>query len=222
MLGAGTTGPHTGGHENLSLRGIVAIERADLKQGCVGETTVGIAACSRDEPRQQRWTHDVEIGADRVDEPQFRLDAAEELGFACSDERERHRLDETALGECAAHQLRPPLRRRERRARQRLLPLQRHGRDSVIALDPQHLLDEIRLTDNIAAPRRRLYRELPGRESLDRAAEGGEDPRALLVSDVETAEVRRPLGSQHIPPPPIRHRTGRHNIGCLAAANLEH
>src|SRR5215472_4729484 len=213
---------HPGSHENLPLGCVVIIERADLEQACIREAAIGIAACRCDEPGQQRWTHDIEIDTDWIDEPQFRLDAAEPLGLTRGYKRERHCFDETALGERAAHQLRPSLRRRERRARERPVALEWHGRNLVIALNPEHLLDEVGLPDDVAAPRGRFDREDPGRQGLDLAPEGGKDPSALLMRDMETTEGRRPVGPQYILTPPVRHRTGGDNIRGLTAADFKH
>ena len=215
-------GAHPSRDQRLAGRRIVAIERTELEQRHVGIPAIGVAPRGRHEPGQQRRPHRVEIGADRVDEPQLRLGAAEQLGLARRDERERHRLGQAARGEGAADELGASLRRGQRRARQRRIAVERHRRDLVVALDPEDFLDEIGLALDVAAPGRRLDREIAARQALDREAERGQDRRALLRRHVEPAEGRRTLGTQHIAPPPIRDGAGRHDLGRLAAAQVEH
>ena len=222
VLWAGMPAAHAGGGEHLTLRRVIAIERPEFEQCHIGEAAIGVAACRGDQPRQQGWPHRIEIGADRVDETQFGLGAPEQIRLARRDERERHRFRQPALGERAAHQLGPALLRRQCRTRQRGCPFERDRRDLVVALDAQYLLDEIGLADDVAAPRRRLDREIASRDSLDLAAERGEDLRALLMRYVKPAERCRPLGAQHVSAPPIGHGAGRDDLRRLAAAQLKH
>ena len=119
MLRAGAPAAHPAGGERLPARRIVAVKRPELEQCRIGEAAIGVAPRRGDEPRQQRRAHRVEIGADRIDQPQFRLGAAEQLGLARRDEREGHRFDQPALGEGAADQFGPALHRRRGRPRQR-------------------------------------------------------------------------------------------------------
>src|SRR5205823_7724732 len=53
-------------------------------------------------------------------------------------------------------------------------------------------------------------------------AERRQDRRTLLAGHVEPAERARTLAPQHITAPPIRNRAGGHDLGRLAAAEVEH
>src|SRR5439155_21552192 len=96
-------------------------------------------------------------------------------------------------------------------------------RDRVVALDPQHLLDEIGFALDVAAPRRWLDAEAAvvlGRRA-DRAAERFEDGAALIRRHVQPAEPGEALGAQHIAAPPFRRSSGDDDFGWLAAAQFE-
>ena len=102
------------------------------------------------------------------------------------------------------------------------LARQRHRRDVVVPLDPQHLLDEVGLALDVAAPGWRLDRQIAAGQLLDRATQCRQDGGALLHRHVEAAEARRAPGAQHIAPPPFRHRAGNDDLRRLAAAQIEH
>src|SRR3546814_1672766 len=67
----------TGGGGVLSVGLVVAPGGADLEQREIGEAPVGVAPGGAQQVRQNRGPHDVEIGADRVGEPQRFRDATE-------------------------------------------------------------------------------------------------------------------------------------------------
>src|SRR4029077_10404541 len=81
VLLAGSPGAQPGRDQRLPLWRIVAIKRAELEQCDIGKSTIGVAPRGRYKTGQERGPHCIEIGADRVGETQFRLDAAEELGL---------------------------------------------------------------------------------------------------------------------------------------------
>src|SRR5204863_10116136 len=65
-------------------------------------------------------------------------------------------------------------------------------------------------------------REVATGQTFDRKAERGQDRHTLLGWHADPAKGRRALGSQHITAAPIRDRTGCHDLGSLAAAEIEH
>ena len=70
------------GNRRLILRLVAGELRADLEQGDVGRTAVGVPARGLDQVRQNRRPHDVEIGRDRVFQRGLRRRAAEQVGMA--------------------------------------------------------------------------------------------------------------------------------------------
>ena len=148
--------------------------------------------------RQHRRPHHVEIGADRVGERHRRPVAAEQLGDARRrHEGEGHRLDQAARGQRALRDRHAPLRRRDRRP-----PAAPSSRGSgtagiaVEAVDAQHLLDEIGLALDVAAPgRRRRQRSTPS-FALDGEAERLQDALRLGRRHVEAAQALDAVGPQ--------------------------
>ena len=109
---AETAGAQPGRDGHLPLGPVVAIERPQLEQRDIRKAAIGVAPRRLDQVRQGARAHRVEIAADRVDEGQFRLGAAEQRRRLRRQERERDRLGQAALGQGAAHQLDPAAARR--------------------------------------------------------------------------------------------------------------
>jgi len=107
---------------------------ADLEEGAVGEPAIGIAPRGAGKVGQDRRTHDLEIGADRVDQAQLGLGAAEQRRVARRHEGEGHRLDEAACRQGAADEADAALRRIEGRPWQRRRALERHRFDRIVAV----------------------------------------------------------------------------------------
>ena len=95
--------PGRDGH--LTLGAVVAVERPQFEQRDIRKAAIGVAPRRLDEVRQRARAHHVEIAADRVDEGQLGLGAAEQRRRLRRQERERDRLGQAAFGQGAAHQL---------------------------------------------------------------------------------------------------------------------
>ncbi len=76
----------------LVLRPVAGEHRAGLEQGHVREAARGVSPDGLDQRRQDRWTHAVELGGDRVGQPQLGLAASEQHCRLVGDERPGHRL----------------------------------------------------------------------------------------------------------------------------------
>ncbi len=154
-LWPGGTGAHAGRHLELPLGRVVAILRAHFEERAVGEAAIGVSARGGEEIGQERRPHLVELGADRIGEPQHIGTAAEEPRLGRGQEREGRGFDEPARRERAAHEFGAALGGIERGLRQRRLARERHGGNVLEARDAQHLLDEIGLALDVGAPGRR-------------------------------------------------------------------
>ena len=139
-----------------------------------------------------------------------------------TDERERQHLDVARLGQRDRHRAAAPLRRGEAPARGGGGQLRRDG---VVALQPQHLLDEVGGLHQVGPPRRRrgddLAAAVGARAELDRAAHLAQAThrRARRVG-----HARDPVGQVQRHP----HRGGRRGgadvgatVGDRAAAVLD-
>ncbi len=213
----GTAVAQPDGDRRLTLRRVVAIIRADLEECAVGETAVGVAPRRADQVGQDRRAHDLELGADRVDEAQLGRHAAEEFGLARRHERKGDRLDEPTRRERAAHEADATLHRRQGRPRQGRLACEGHRRDRIVAVNAQDLLDEVGLAFDIAPPGRRGDH---GRAValVDAEAERLEEAPLLGGRHVDAAERGDAVGAQRIAALPLRHGAGDNQLARLAAA----
>src|SRR6476620_12669350 len=82
------------------MLGITQIATADLEQAYGRCATSEVAARSRDQARQKRGTHHLQLFTDGVGEAPFR--ATERLSFLLGDESPRDRFVEAARGGSAA------------------------------------------------------------------------------------------------------------------------
>ncbi len=203
--------PGRDGH--LTLGAVVAVKRPQFEQRDIRKAAIGVAPRRLDQVRQRARAHHVEIAADRIDEGQFGPGAAEQRRRLRRQERKRDRLGQAAFGQRAAHQFDTAAARVDRRAGHRGFARQRHRRDFVVALDPQHLLDEIGLALDVAAPGRRRHGQaavvLGG--VADRAAERFEDRAALGRRHMQPAEPGQsaPGAAYRCGAIPARRRPGR-------------
>src|ERR1700730_10072596 len=90
-----------GGGDKLILRPIAREYLADLEQGDVGITAIGVSLRGEGEARQKARAHVGEIGGNGVRKPELRLPAAEQLRLLLRNERPGHRFHEPARGERA-------------------------------------------------------------------------------------------------------------------------
>ena len=130
-----------------------------------------------------------------------------------ADERERQHLDEARLGQCDRHRAAPPLPGREAPARRRGRQLRR---DRGVALQPQHLFDEVGGLRQVRPPRRRRRDDLAApvgaRAEVDRAPH---------LTEATRRHARRVRHARHavgqVQRHPHRHgRRGRPYVGTPA------
>ena len=163
----------------LAGRRVVAVLRPDLEQRSVAQALVGVARGGLDQGRQHRGAHDDEVGRDRIDQSKIVRHAAEQLGLGLGDEGEGDRLVQAAPGERRARQVGEALAPGQGRVRQGGFLGQRHHGNGVEAVEPEHLLDQVRLALHVGAPGRHPDLDRLA-ASLDPEAEAFQDARAGL------------------------------------------
>ena len=104
-------GPQARCDSRLPLGRIVTIKRSQLEQPDGGKAAIGIATRGIEQVGQHRRAHHIEIGADRVDEPQRSLAAAKALRRRRRNERIGYCLGQSARGKGPADQLNAPAAR---------------------------------------------------------------------------------------------------------------
>ena len=119
------------------------------------QTAVGVAARRGHQIGQQRRPHDVEVGADRIEQTQNPAVTPNSRAVSEAHEGIGHRF---RRGRARPARAWPSRTRRWRSSiagfGSGVIAWQRHRRDVVEAFDPQHLLDEVRFALDIEAPGR--------------------------------------------------------------------
>ncbi len=219
-LGPGRARAHTGRHQSLALGRVVAVLRPDLEERAIGDAPIGVAPRRIEQIGQDRGPHDVEIGADRIEQFQAFHDAAEISRLFQGHEGIGHGFDQAARSQRPPHETRAALRGQERRLGQGLFPRQGDRRDVLVAVDAQHLLDETGLALDIGAPGGRLDREMIGLLGHG-AAEILQNPLLLARRQFEAAQAAGAVGAEAQLAPPGRHGARDADLRRLAAAQLE-
>ena len=137
---------------NWSAGSVAAIDLADLEEGEIGETAVGVALRRGKQAGEQARPHIGHVGGDRIGERQRRVAAAEDLGGLSRNEGPGHRLDQPAGGKRALGAARAGLDRLQHRLADAGQARQRRRRNLVDADDADDLLDEVGLGGHVGAP----------------------------------------------------------------------
>ncbi len=212
---------NAGRRQDLTLLGLVVIGRPDFEQGDITEATRGIAPGGLQQIAEDRGPHGIEIGADRVVELDEAIGAGEEGGDVARHEAEGDGLGETTTGQQALGQMHALLAGSERRHRQSGRLRQGGHRDIVEVVDPQDLLDDIRLAIDIMAPAGNGNRPLGGRGFRDSEAELFQHGLLGCRGDINTAQTQDTGRTEIDRALPVRHGAGLGRMACFATADLQ-
>ena len=205
----------------LALGRVVAVLAADLEERGVAQALVGGARGGDGEVGQDRGPHDVQVGADRVEQAQAVRHLGEEPGQGRGHEGEGHGLVQAAPGQGVAGEGLAPLCQGQDALGEHRLASQRHRGDLVVAVDPQDLFHQAGLALDVGAPGGHLDLQRGLAAGLDGEAEALQDLALTLGWQREAAEAGAALGPQGDLAPPVRDLAGGDDVARLAAAERQ-
>ncbi len=207
------------------------VAAAEFEQADAARAALRIARRRHQQSGQQRGAHDLQILADRIG--QRPCAAADRLGLVRRDEAPRHRFVEATRGGGAAQAALQPLFGRCGRRGDAGRAGQGGGGHLVDALDPDHFLDQIGGTVDVAAPAGRgdAQRVEPvvdpdriaiGVERFDGEAQPFEDvalPRRRNGEAAQRLRQRRIIADRGAD---LRRGPGARHAARLSAAQVDH